>query len=579
MTRLEYIPYIWPLLISASVSLSLGIYALIRQWHSKCAVSFILSMFLVTIWSGGNALEMSGVDFSTKLFWANFQYFAYCFSPLSLLALCMRFTGYDRWLRNKKFWWLLLLPALVIILVWTDGYHGLIRYGIHMDTSGTFPVIAKKYGPAFYAHAAYEHLMNITALILLIRAIVYRKTIYRKQAVILLIGASLIVFPNLFYITGLSPFRLFDITPIFFSPAGVLMAWAIFRYKMFDLVPLARATVMETMNSGVMVMDLQGRILDINPAFEKIMGTSVKQASARQAEEICRKIPELAKACADRDVTHTEFSVKTQDGIKTYEALLSPLSDNRGALLGRLAVLYEITEMKKAQQQYLAQQRTLAAANEKERMTRDLHDNLGQILGFINLQAQGIRQELVSAGVDSVDDKLDRLVKVTQAAHDEIRAYIRSARNIAAADTDFLGSLRNDITHFEERSGILTEFNTPFDSRDIALPSGVQLQLLSIAKESLNNVQKHSGAKHVKLTLSFFDGRLVLSIEDDGRGFTVSNTRNETGKSFGLSIMRERAAEIGADLTVASAPGQGCRILVALSVLQGGKNCETYASR
>lgn len=567
--RFEYIPYIWSLLISASVSLSLGIYALVRQRRSKCAVSFILSMFLVTIWSGGNGLEMSGADFSTKLFWANFQYFAYCFSPLSLLALCMRFTGYDKWLRNKKYWWLLLLPTLIIILVWTDGCHGLMRYGMHLDTSGTFPVIAKKYGPAFYVHAAYEHLMNITALILLIRAVIYRKTVYRKQAAILLVGASLIVFPNLLYITGLSPFKLFDITPIFFGPAGVLMAWAIFRYKMFDLVPLARTTVMETMDAGVMVMDLQGRILDINPAFEKIMGTSVKLASAREAEEICRKIPEFAKACADRNVTHTEFSVKTQDDIKTYEALLSPLSDNRGLLLGRLAVLYEITEKKKAQQQYLEQQRMLAAANEKERMARDLHDNLGQILGFINLQAQGIRQELVSFGVDIVNDRLDRLVEVTQSAHNEIRAYIRSARNIAAADTDFLELLKNDIIHFEERSGIITEFNTPSDFSDIDLPSGVQLHLLSIAKESLNNVQKHSGAKHVKLTLSLTEERLVLTIEDDGRGFTVSDAENKAGKSFGLGIMRERAEEIGAELTVTSAPGKGCRILLTLSVLQG----------
>lgn len=100
--RFQYIPYIWPLLISSCVTVSLGVYALVRQRRSKCAVSFIVSMLLVTIWAGGNALEMTGADLTTKLFWANIQYFAYCYSPIALLALSMRFTGYDSWLRNKK---------------------------------------------------------------------------------------------------------------------------------------------------------------------------------------------------------------------------------------------------------------------------------------------------------------------------------------------------------------------------------------------------------------------------------------------------------------------------------------------
>ncbi|MBW7571872.1 histidine kinase N-terminal 7TM domain-containing protein [Caproiciproducens faecalis] len=576
--RFQYISYLWPLLISSSVTVLLCVYAFIRQRHSKCAVSFIVSMLLVTVWSAGNALEMAGADLSTKLFWANVQYFAYCYSPIALLALSMRFTGYARWLRNQKFRWLLLLPSVIIVLVWTDGFFGLMRYNIHLSYSGTFPVIAKNYGPAFYIHAVYEHVINITAIVMLIRAVIYRKTVYRKQASILLIGASLIVFPNLFYITGLSPVKGFDLTPVFFGPAGMLMAWAIFRYKMFDLVPLARATVMETMDTGVMVTDLQGRILDINPAFEKIMGTSVKAASGRETAVIFRDISEFASACAARDTAHIEFSVKTNDGIRIYEAVFSPLADGKGAPIGRLAMVYEITEKKREQQRYLEQQRRLGAAHEKERMARDLHDNLGQVLGFINLQAQGIRQELVTVGVDTVSDKLDRLVEVTQAAHDEIRAYITSARNLLPSDSDFLESLRNDILQFEQRSGIPTEFVTNIDLADIDLAPQIQLHLLSIAKEALNNVQKHSGADRVKITISRKKGILLLYIEDNGRGFTVSDKNDRAGKAFGLSIMRERAVEIGAVLTVESAPGKGCKVALSLPVSQKGENAhETHA--
>ncbi|KUO71261.1 MAG: hypothetical protein APF77_19650 [Clostridia bacterium BRH_c25] len=332
----RYNSYIWILIASSAVTLSLGMYALLRRNNSRGAKSFILSMLVLTIWSLGNALEMSAIDFSTKLFWANIQYFAYCYSPVTLTILCMQFTGYDAWVRNRKVLWIAVIPTVIILLVWTDLIHGLIRYDMHMDYSGSFPVIAKKYGPFFYIHAVYSHMLNIAAWVLLIRAIFFKNTIYRNQAVALFIGLNLIVIPNLLYISGLSPIKRMDITPVCFGPAGFIAAWGIFRYKLFDLVPLARETVIETMDAGVMVLDLQDRIMDINPAFGKIIGLNASQASAGRADEVLGKLPELARACVDRNVTHTEFTIVTAEASKIYEVFLSPLIDKKDILVGSL---------------------------------------------------------------------------------------------------------------------------------------------------------------------------------------------------------------------------------------------------
>lgn len=105
----------------------------------------------------GNALEMASLDFSTKLFWANVQYIAYCYSPVTLLAMSMEFTGYDQWVYNKQILWLAVLPTITILLVWTDSLHGLIRYDLSMDYSGSFPVIDKEYGP-FSISMHYTHI-------------------------------------------------------------------------------------------------------------------------------------------------------------------------------------------------------------------------------------------------------------------------------------------------------------------------------------------------------------------------------------------------------------------------------------
>ncbi|HYE82785.1 MAG TPA: histidine kinase N-terminal 7TM domain-containing protein [Clostridia bacterium] len=576
-----YNPYIWALIASSAVTLSLGIYALIRRYGSRGAVSFILSMLVLTIWSLGNALEMSAIDFRTKLFWANMQYLAYCYSPVTLLILCMQFTGHDVWVRKRRILWISVLPAIIILLVWTDGLHGLIRYDMHMDYSGAFPVIAKKYGPVFYIHAIYSHVLNITAWALLARVIFFKNTVYRNQAVALFIGLNLIVIPNILYISGLGPVKRMDITPVCFGPAGFIAAWGIFRYKLFDLVPLARETLIETMYAGVMVLDLQNRIMDINPAFRKIIGLNTSLASTGKVDEVCGGLPELAKACMDRSTTHTEFTAGTAEAPQIYEVFLSPLTDKKGIPIGRLTVAYEITGKKLAQQAFMKQQWKLAVIEERERMARDMHDNLGQVLGFINLQAQGIKKELMNTGVETVVHKLDKLVDVAQGANNEMREYIRSVRNAAFTEKDFITALTRDISRFEEQTGICVKLDIPAGFTLYELETNIQLNMLNIVREALNNIRKHAEANNVRIAFSIAREQLCATIEDDGKGFDMDQHNNDgTSSKFGLNIMRERAAEIGGHIDIVSAAGKGSRIDFCVPIMKGEKDKdETNAGR
>jgi PAS domain S-box-containing protein len=563
--QFKYIPYIWPLFASAFISLSLGIYALLSQ-RVKGTVSFILSMFVVTIWSSCNALEMASIDFPTKLFWANMQYFAYCYSPVTLLVMCMQFTGYDKLVHNRKVLWIAVVPTIIILLVWTDGLHGLIRYDMHMNYSGLFPVIDKKYGPIFYIHALYSHLLNILAWILLIMAVFFKNTVYRKQAIALLIGLSLIVIPNILYIIGVSPVERFDITPLFFGPAGSIIAWGIFRYKLFDVIPVARAAVIENMDAGVMVLDLQDRVLDINPALRRIVNYSVPKTPAGGIEEVCARVPELVMACTDRSITHSEFAMDNDGVIKIYETFLSPLTDHKGIHIGRLAVIYDITEKKQEQQKIIKQQWKQAVTEERERLARDLHDDLGQVLGFINLQAQGIRQELINADIDLVSNKLDKLVNVSQAAHNDIRGYIRNVRDTAAMEKDFLTGLTKDIINFEEQSGINIKLDIPIGFTGEKLKPNIRINMLNIIKEALNNIIKHAEANNVKIVFSIAQEQLCVTVEDDGKGFDMRSGINDTESKFGLKIMRERASEMDAQIDIQSILGEGSSITVIVPI-------------
>lgn len=332
--RVQYNPYIWPLIASALITLTLTAYAALRRRGARGAGAFILNMTMLSVWALSAALEVSAADLPTALFFANMQYAGYCYFPVTLLAACLIFSGYDEWAKLRKLWWLGIVPTIIFALVWTDALHGLVRYDMRLDYAGPFPVIDKKYGPALYVNAAYAYALLLTSCALLLRRAIGGNRLYRRQMLVLFAGVSATIVPNMLYTFGLGPVEWLDITPMFFGPAGLLLAWGMFRFKILDIVPLARATLIETMNSGVMVLDLQERVLDINPFLARMLGISASAAITRGTREVCGGIPALAAACADPEAAHAEFAVRTGDASRVYEALFSPLCDGKGARIG-----------------------------------------------------------------------------------------------------------------------------------------------------------------------------------------------------------------------------------------------------
>ena len=560
----QYMPYIWPLLFSSAITAFLGVYALIRRRRSKGTIGFILSMAVLSVWALFNALEMSGTELRTKLLWANLQYFSYCYSPVTLFSLCAEYTGSGRFVRSRRFLWLAVLPTIIFALVWTDGSLGLIRYGFQLSFCGAFPVIAKHYGPLFYVHAAYSFVLNFTSWFLLARALFSRSALYRKQTLSLFLGLNLIIIPNILYVSHLIPSYQFDITPALFGPAGALAAWGIFRQKLFGVVPLAWATVARNIEAAILVLDPQGRVLDLNSACERLLGCNASQAVTRSGKEACSAVPALVSAISSWNGSPVEFSIGKGDAERIYAAEISPIVGKGGKVVGELVIAGDVTDKKRRQQELMDRQWALAVEEERARTARDLHDNLGQILGFINLQAQGVRYELEQAGVKTVSARLDKLVTVTQEAHAELRHYIRGIRDPDYQKDLFL-AISQHLNSFEERTGITVERN--FSGRCPGeLDPHFRFNVQCIIREALNNVEKHAAAIHIAVSISFSEEMLLVSVQDDGMGFAQESAQRAGVERFGLGIMRERAKELAGDLKIESRPGKGCRVSLCAPV-------------
>jgi len=562
----QYIPYLWLLGISFAILVFLAFFSL-RFRKVTGAKTFGICMIIFAFWTFCNALEMAGTDLPTKLFWANMQYFSYTTIHIFWLYMVLQFTGAKKWANPKRILPLFIIPAIFIVLVWTDQYHGLIRYGFSLDYFGSFPVIKKSYGPLYWIHPIYGYSIELISIILIARAAIHYKSIYRRQAIALLVSPIISIVPSILYVFKLSPIKNYDITPVFLGVSGIVAAVGLFRYQLFAIAPVAREVAVDNMNIGMIVIDKNGVVADVNQCAKQQLGKEEKALIGVKAEDAVSLLKiDLEDLQNGGQKEYKVFSPVPKEE-RYYEVQLLPVFSKRNIQSGNVLLIRDVTDVRSAQNFILDQSVQLAASNEREKLVRDLHDNLGQILGFINLQAQGIRNELNNAETEKIYQDLTKLVDVTQQAHKEIREYIHAVRTPLDPGKDFIASIEENIDSFVEQTGMAASVDIPEAPAWNELDRVRKQNILNILKGALNNIRKHAGyVEHVKISFHSQDEALYAVIEDDGDGF---DTNHVGMSSFGMKIMRERAAEIGATIEIQSQLGTGTRIQLSVPMSMG----------
>lgn len=311
-------------------------------------------------------------------------------------------------------------------------------------------------------------------------------------------------------------------------------------------------SIVEGTADPIFAKDAEGRYLLVNSACAEIMGRPAEEIPGKQDADLYP--PEVAERLREVDrrvmssgeaVTIEEEEVPARGVLRTYLVTKTPRRDHQGEVAGVIGVATDITERLRAEKALFEIREA-----ERRRIARDLHDIVLQDL-------TGALQGLHAVKVESASEVgLAPEVAALRRAVDGLRNAIYDLR--LEGREPFLESL-----------GALVELNRRLDggcetSLTVGagfpeeLPEILRVELVRIVQEALTNTRRHSGAQRVRVVLeSDPDGGILVKVEDDGRGFDPSTVR----EGVGLSAMRERAREIGGELTVESAPGEGTRVI------------------
>jgi nitrate/nitrite-specific signal transduction histidine kinase len=204
------------------------------------------------------------------------------------------------------------------------------------------------------------------------------------------------------------------------------------------------------------------------------------------------------------------------------------------------------------------QVQAMAITEERERLAREMHDSLAQLLGYVNTKAQAADQFLQNGNVDRGREHLQQLSQAAREAYNDVREGILGLRTASELQQGFIGAISDFIERWQDQTGLQVDLSIDYSGRAAdALSAISELQLLRIVQEALSNVRKHSGANHATVEIQEKDDGVLVRITDDGQGFDPNQVERRSIPRFGLSIMRERAVAVGGWLEIDSKRERG----------------------
>jgi PAS domain S-box-containing protein len=333
------------MLVAAIVSFGLAIYSW-RRRESPGGVFFVLLMLATAEWALCSAGEFASFSIPEKILWSKASYIGISSCPVLWMLFAANYTQHTKWLSRWRMILVWVVPILVVIFTATNEIHHLIWtniYPVSNTTPGSWLIY--EHGIVFWLNTAYSYLMMMVGAVLFFIQATRSHLLYRNQAIVLVVAIIIPWIGNILYVFHLDPWPGLDLTPLAFAATGLIVSWGLFNYRMFDLAPIAREALIERLSDGILVLSKDRVLIDINPAASRLIHRSASEIIGKPIETILSDRLDLVQRYLDTIDAQAEIELNKNQWV---ELRFSPLYDKKKQLSGRIIVIRDITERKKA---------------------------------------------------------------------------------------------------------------------------------------------------------------------------------------------------------------------------------------
>ncbi len=350
--------FVYTLLLVVPIYLFIALMAF-RSKEVEGYLSFGLLMITAGIYSLGYFFEIHSLSQEAVFNWLRFEYLGLAPMPALWLIFVMRYCGYSRWLSKPVLASLWTIPAITMLMINTNPFHGLFYTSFSVDFTQGLAIASIDRGPWYWVHIGFFNVALLVGSILLLYTYVKSKDIYRKRFLLLFLGSLVPWITLILYLIGMTPMNL-DLSPFGILLTGIIYIFNATNYKMFDFLALARAEalrkseekyrlIFEHSPLGIFHFDHKGIITDCNDNFVKIIGSSRQKIVGLNLHTLPdEKFKKAFNVVLNGELANYEGVYHSVTAVKVtpVRALFAPLLSLDKQVLGGVGIVEDITERK-----------------------------------------------------------------------------------------------------------------------------------------------------------------------------------------------------------------------------------------
>lgn len=580
----EYSYTIFSLLFLASSLVSFFVaYLAWQKKRERGAKELAMLMMSAGLYSFIVIFETASPYLENKIFWSKIAYVGAVTTPLFYAWFVFRFVGKDKFLTKKYIWLMSIVPVVVFILTISNDYHNLIWTG-YSPISPKTNLLEYYHGIAFWiGNVGYNYFLFIIATVYLVRFILTHIADFKLQGKIILAASMCPWISSIFYITSKNIVPGFDIVPLSMILSGVLLSIAIFGNKFLDLVPVARETLIETLQEGIIVLDFDDRVQDINSSAKNFLGILDNQVIGSNIKEVALK-SNLFRIALLNDKSREMLQVVEGDDVKHYVIEKHRIANYLGS---RLVIIRDSSEDIKRELELLS---AIAKADESDKLKSSFLANLSHeirtplniITGFmevlhtseLSIEDRESYIELIKKNSSRILNTLNDIVEISKIESNQI-VLEESQANLNEV-IDYLNNIYAKVA--SEKKVTLRPVKGLNNKESLIIVD--RPKLTSIISNLINNALKFTYAGEVEFGYFLENNKIVFYVEDSGIGIPEdrqaiifnrfvqaeqSMSRPFEGAGLGLSIVKAYVSMMGGEILLESEEDKGSRFYFSIN--------------